>query len=300
MRKKAGMRKKRRVFYIVLLVLFCHGRISFASAAENVEITASAASAEAGDIVDISFMMENNPGTTMYELYIEYDTETLEVISADDGGGYPEWFAPDVAVLPLYISAGDALSMKNITECQTLSVVHFKVKEEAAEGEYRFWVKGLFLNADLDEFEVVYKDTGYITVESIGNAGVVEKNTENHPGSGNKSESGSEEINSSSGIKNTDSIENTNTLNSKEVENSENNLEESQNPQDSQGDASDKNNNKGKEMDKMSVNSADAGEKHEKEDAQKEQIFYIFLVVIGILIVSAGIVGGVVYYKKKK
>lgn len=300
------MRKKKIAFYIVFLVLFCHRRILFISAAENVEITASAASAETGDMADIRFEMQNNPGTTMYELYIEYDTAALEVISADDGGGYPEWFETDMAVAPLYISAGDALSMKNITECQTLAVVRFKVKEQAAEGEYRFSVKGLFLNADLDEFEVVYNNTGCISVASSGNVGIDEKNTGNPLENGNESGSGSEFENESKGndsssvIKNTDNIENTNTLDSKEVENNKNNLEESQNPQDNSDDTGGKNNSNGKETDNISVNSADLEKNYKKEKTQKKQTFHIVLVAITILIVSGGIIGGVVCYKKKK
>jgi hypothetical protein len=138
-------------------------------AAENVQVTASSASGQPGQTVNITFALGNNPGTTMYELYIEYNSDVFEISSVDNADYYPEWQEGDISDCPLYISAGDALSMKNLTESKDLATVHFKIKEQAPEGEYKFSIQGLFLNADLDEYEVDYDDSGCISVVSTKN-----------------------------------------------------------------------------------------------------------------------------------
>lgn len=141
-----------------------------AYASEDVNITASQGKGEPGDTVDITFSMKNNPGTTMYEMYISYDSDNLEVESVEDCGNYPEWLEPNPSNYPLYISAGDALSLKDLTDSYDLAVIHFKIKENAAAGDYYFTVqKGLFLSGQLQQFEVTYDNSGVITVGSDGN-----------------------------------------------------------------------------------------------------------------------------------
>lgn len=292
-RKAVEMKKRKTVFHIVLLLLFWHGWINSAHAAENVEITATTAEGQEGDIVEVSFIMENNPGTTMYELYIEYDTEALEVVSAEGGGGYPEWFDTDVTISPLYISAGDALSLKNIKECHTLTTVCFKIKDLTAAGEYRFGVKGLFLNADLDEFEVVYKDTGCITVTAPKNQLNEEDTVHN---SENISEKDSIQTSDDFDTKGMNDINNTNHTDSKD---NESNSSDNQNSQDmlENADSINKDSNRVKESDNLSADNTNAEKNY--EEVKKKQTENIFQIII-LLIVFTGIVGGTIYYKKRK
>lgn len=165
------------LFVICTSLFCCVGRRQSAHAAETVNIQTTQVQAEVGDVVEVAFSLGNNPGTIMYELYITYDTEALQVIEVEDGGYYPEWFPGDVTKAPLYISAGDALAMKNLDECKILAVVKFKILENAAEGEYHFQVRGLFLNANLDEYKVTYQDSGGIKVLSGMNTTAQERDT---------------------------------------------------------------------------------------------------------------------------
>lgn len=171
-------KKKAIILTSIILFICCFVRIPSVQAAEPVEVVISSAQGKPGDTAEVTVSMGNNPGTTMYELNIIYDGNYLEVLSVKDGGYYPEWFEPDTTVDPLYISAGDALSLTNLKDAQNLAVIQFRIKEQAPAGELKFSVDGMFLNADLDEYTVAYKDGGCIKViqhEDDAVAGSTEK-----------------------------------------------------------------------------------------------------------------------------
>lgn len=149
---------------MVLCITMCS--VKFVSAAETAGVSAGTAEGMPGDTVDVTFSMSQNPGTTMYEFYLEYDRDALSVVSVENGDVYSEWYPADIEKYPLYIGAGDALALENITEDAILATVRFKIADDAEAGEYRFKIQdGIFLNAELKDYEMLYDDTGCITVK---------------------------------------------------------------------------------------------------------------------------------------
>ncbi len=161
------MQKIKKAVRVVLFfcIIFCLK--SNVSAAENAGVSVGTAEGMPGDTVAVSFRVSENPGTTMYEMKIAYDKDVLQVISVEKGDVYPEWYPSDLQKYPLYISAGDALSLDNITDDALLTTIYFKIADDAEAGEYRFQIQdGLFLDADLKAYEVSYDDGGCVTVKT--------------------------------------------------------------------------------------------------------------------------------------
>lgn len=160
------MKNKIKIILLTVCLLLIGNSRNYQILADgSVRIEASQASGEPGGTVAVTFSVSDNPGTTMYEMKIVYDTTVLEVISIEKGDCYPEWFETDISSRPLYISAGDALSLDNLTDNCELATVYFKISERAEAGEYYFSVEdGLFLNGALDEYKVDYDNSGCITV----------------------------------------------------------------------------------------------------------------------------------------
>ena len=164
-------RKRKIVIGIVFFSLFLCNLNHQIYAEETVKITATQVSGKPGDTVAVTFSVTDNPGTTIYEMNIGYDTDALEVVSVEDGKYYPEWFEADISIEPLYISAGDALSLNNLSDDCQLATVYFKISEQAEEGDYYFTVSnGLFLNGELKEYQVDYDNSGCIIVKNNAQA----------------------------------------------------------------------------------------------------------------------------------
>ena len=134
-------------------------------AADAVTANVEAGSGYAGDIIDVSFNLSGNPGVTFFELRLDYDSTVLEPVMAADGKrikltdnkllGGDDILAPQFkdGVLGAF-TGGDTLATSNVTTTGKLFTVSFKIKDDAAIGNYNVSFNGNFWSADFAEYSV--------------------------------------------------------------------------------------------------------------------------------------------------
>ena len=128
--------KKITVFFVSLLLLCC--TIIPTSAASG-KLVAATVSAKPGGTVDVNIIAENNPGIIATLITVEYDASALTLTGADNGTVFPDGaqqFGKDTEYVPYTMLWEDGLSTESYAEEGVLATLHFKVKEDAVEGEY--------------------------------------------------------------------------------------------------------------------------------------------------------------------
>ncbi len=89
-----------------------------------------------GTTVDIDININENPGITTAELYVDYNGDKLELINVKDAGLLNgAVFSDSYAKKPYYLSWNDALAKENNTANGTVATLTFKVKEACVIGE---------------------------------------------------------------------------------------------------------------------------------------------------------------------
>lgn len=99
-------------------------------------ISMTSTNEKAGEEVEIKINIENNPGITALRLVIGYDEDALEMTGFSFGDalasmnkGTSEYYGSDYS-FSMYSATAD------LTDCGTLAIVKFKVKDDAENGEY--------------------------------------------------------------------------------------------------------------------------------------------------------------------
>lgn len=99
-------------------------------------ISMSGVNAKAGEEVEVRVNLENNPGITALRLVVNYDEDALEMTDFAFGDalvsmnkGTSQNYGNDYS-FSMYSATVD------LTDCGTLAIIKFKVKEDAQDGEY--------------------------------------------------------------------------------------------------------------------------------------------------------------------
>lgn len=129
-----------------------------------------------GDIVEINVELENNPGILAMHFDMTYDTERLELISAQDTALLEgSVFSQNTNVYP-YVMLWNSASPKNFTKDGTLVNLNFKVKETAKPGQ-------AFIKLEYDQeniFDVDLNDIKLMVVNGAINIKDNEEKTNNN------------------------------------------------------------------------------------------------------------------------
>lgn len=131
-------------------------------------VLTTSANAKAGDEVEVQIKLENNPGITALRLIIGFDENALEMTDfcfsdalSSMNKGTSEKYGSNYSV-SMYSATAD------LNDCGTIATIKFKVKEEAADGEYPITITydpdDIFnLAGDCVNFDI---EVGAVTVNS--------------------------------------------------------------------------------------------------------------------------------------
>jgi len=132
--------------------------------ADNFNVIVESKNANLGETVDINISLENNSGIIAALFNVEYDTERLELIEVQDGqlleGGT---FSPNFKAYP-YKMVWNSASTTNFTKDGVLSVLKFKVKDNANSGD-------AFIKLSYNENDVFDVDLNNVPITVI-NGGI--------------------------------------------------------------------------------------------------------------------------------
>ena len=122
-------------------------------------MTLSKEKARAGDRVDITLSIDNNPGIVATSINLTYDNTKLRLVEVKDGGllGTTS-FSPgnDLTAVPYTVVWEDGLATKNHTANGILATFTFEVLEDAPLGETTItlnYIKNSTFNVNLNEVE---------------------------------------------------------------------------------------------------------------------------------------------------
>lgn len=104
------------------------------TAAEKGLLYVETQEASPGDNVDISILLDSNPGITAISFQVEYDPEVLTLTGAEDTGllaGADATFGNDLTQVPYTLCWDDLTDHK---QAGTLAVLHFTAANDAPEG----------------------------------------------------------------------------------------------------------------------------------------------------------------------
>ncbi len=129
-------RRMKRVFVSVLatLVLMATFAISPAVATGTPTFSISEASGQAGEQVQVSVRIADNPGIIALQVRVSYDSEVLELQSADGQGDFSGVAFGPLNRQPFNVSWDDSLN-PNSTANGTLATLTFQIKADAAPGD---------------------------------------------------------------------------------------------------------------------------------------------------------------------
>lgn len=119
--------------------------------------------ATAGDNVQITISIENNPGIWGTAFRLPIDTEVFEFVSADTNGSIFSQFGVcgyDEAAKAYKFNGYNRDLMNNITEDGTVVVITLKVKDGVEAGEYK-------LSAKLSERDIINADGAMVSFASV-------------------------------------------------------------------------------------------------------------------------------------
>lgn len=167
---------KKIIVFFVSLLLLCYTVIpTFAASGKLVVETVSA---KPGGTVDVNIIAEKNPGIIATLLNVEYDASALTLTGADNGTIFPEGaqqFGKDTEYIPYTMLWEDGLSTESFAGEGVLATLHFKVKEDAAEGEYEIKLQvddQSTFDVDLNNVSFSLKN-GSVKIGSAGSSGMM-------------------------------------------------------------------------------------------------------------------------------
>lgn len=129
--------------------------------ASGAEVTVESKAAHWGDVIDIEVCLKNNPGIIAAMFKLNYDTERLQLLSAQDKSLLSgAMFGNDVNDLP-YVLLWNSASEKDFGEDGVLAVLKFKVKSEAKQGK-------AFINLSYEPDDVYNVELNNVPIEVKG------------------------------------------------------------------------------------------------------------------------------------
>jgi len=132
---------------------------------------------KSGEYVDVTITITQNPGIVAMRLFLEYDSNSLELIEVEDKGllgSNVSLFGNDKRAIPYTMLWENSISPKNFSDTGTLALLKFKVLENAKSGKYAITVKC----DEASTFNTALNDVGFEV--SSGSVTVLSSGNENH------------------------------------------------------------------------------------------------------------------------
>lgn len=256
---------------------------TFAVSSENPSIAINSARGKAGDTVDVTITMSNNPGFVSANLYVKYDENILTLKKVKDGGLLSGVTHSDNYTSPYGLCWVNDLSKENFKVNGVLATLTFEISKDAKSGESTISLEQDILNCDVENviFDLI--------------SGKVEINASSHQEDSDLAESTSNVSNSDSNINsdnNSDKASKSNeSVNHSDVKDSdESNISEKSDNYDT--------------TDLSTGDSLVSSEKSATSDSAADKGGWIAqtvsIIIAIILIVAIVFVAAFVYYKRKK
>ena len=178
------MQKKRRYCWIITAAMLLSVITLNIFAAEKGQFVVSDAVGEAGETVEITVSIENNPGIIAAALKVHYDTDQLELISVKDEKMFPDsMFSQNYSSYPYYASWMDALATGDNREDGVLMTLTFKILEDCESGNAEIGLE--FDPADVFDWEMKEQAfrtvSGTVTIEGVEQDETTSKKPESDP-----------------------------------------------------------------------------------------------------------------------
>ena len=120
----------------------------FASAEDQPTIIVSDISGSAGDTVEVTVALSNNPGLVSMTLTVNYNDSALRLVDVEDTGLLPGQIHSDVLGAPYQLTWANDTSKANYTDDGVLVTLSFKILD-AVSGE-----NGVTVSYDFDNYDV--------------------------------------------------------------------------------------------------------------------------------------------------
>lgn len=117
---------------LIFAVLLVSSKFTTFAAAEPT-ITVGSAKGNAGDTVDVTITMSNNPGLVSMNLYVNYDTDVLKLIEVKDGGLLSGVTHSDNYTSPYSLCWVNDLSKENFKVNGVLAKLTFEIFNNAKD-----------------------------------------------------------------------------------------------------------------------------------------------------------------------
>lgn len=119
---------------VACLLMLCNVFSCLAATSKTPSIALSDAWGKAGDTVDVTITMSNNPGFASANLYVVYDEAVLTLKSVKDGGLLSGVTHSDSYTSPYGLCWLNDLSTENFTVNGTLATLSFEISSSAPQG----------------------------------------------------------------------------------------------------------------------------------------------------------------------
>lgn len=159
------------IAFILTMTLICC--CSFAAAASEIPtISVSDISADAGDTVDISVSLENNPGIVIMRLFVKYDESVLKLTKVTDAGTFSGKMHSSDYNEPYTLYWDNGAATENIIVNGEIATLTFEIDENAASNDYK-----VEISYDLDNDDII--NFNFEPVEFAVEGGVITVNGTN-------------------------------------------------------------------------------------------------------------------------
>ena len=268
------------IFSLVMIVclLMSFDMLScFALSSKTPSIVIGSAREKAGDTVDVTITMSDNPGFVSANLYVNYDEDFLTLKNVKDGGLLSGVTHSDNYTSPYGLCWVNDLAKENFKVNGVLATLTFEISKNAKPGKTTISLEQDILDCDIEN--VVFKLTDG-NVE-VGNSSAKSENSKSISGDSQNSENSEKTYNQSSDTNNSSSNSNKDLVTESSTENS---------------------NADNKETDNIKSGNSASVLLSTTDSAQNEgstsSVWIIALAIILILVLIS--VGGYVFCKRKR
>lgn len=122
----------------------------FAVSSKNPSIIINSARGEAGDTVDVTITISNNPGFVSANLYVKYDESILTLKKVKDGGLLSGVTHSDNYTSPYGLCWVNDLSTENFKVNGVLATLTFEISKESNPGSTTISLEQDILNCDIE------------------------------------------------------------------------------------------------------------------------------------------------------
>lgn len=268
------------IFSLVMIVclLMSFDMLScFALSSKTPSIVIGSARGKAGDTVDVTITMSDNPGFVSANLYVNYDEDLLTLKNVKDGGLLSGVTHSDNYTSPYGLCWVNDLAKENFKVNGVLATLTFEISKNAKPGKTIISLEQDILDCDIEN--VVFKLTDG-NVE-VGNSSAKSENSVSSSDNSQNSENSEKTYNQSSDTNNSSSNSNKDLVTESSTENS---------------------NADNKETDNIKSGNSASVLSSTTDSAQNEgstsSVWIIALAIILILVLIS--VGGYVFCKRKR